>query len=96
MPGFSVVLVHQQFHQLAFSGQLVLLTHYLKEGDRVIEIELAKIEVLRIRQAMASSEKRFPKLSGSFCRIGGFLSADFCPRITRITRIEGLGVAALA
>ncbi len=44
MKRFSVVFVHQQFHQLAFPGQFILLTHDLQEGDGVVEVELTEVE----------------------------------------------------
>ena len=46
MPGLSIVLVHQQFDQFAFPGQLVLLAHDLQEGDGVGEVEITEVEAL--------------------------------------------------
>ena len=46
MAYFPIVLVHQQFDQLAFPGQLVLLAHDLQEGDGVGEVEITEVEAL--------------------------------------------------
>ena len=46
MAGFTAVFVDEDLHDLAFSGQLILFTHDLQEGDGVGEVEIAEVEAL--------------------------------------------------